>query len=415
MSTPTTSAGASGGTEPSGGPVPNEPPANSEYEPSGETTDETTIQASDERGAEPVAEPAVGPSVEPADGPSVGASARASAEPAAEAFAEPSGPSSEPAPGHGRREVIGALVLLTIVVGLVLTAFALPAIKSAPRNVPIGVAGPAQVATQVDSALEQRAPGAFDVTAYPDEAALTAAIRNRDVYGGISVTPQGATMLTAPAGSPAVAQLLTAVALGLSQQTGQQVPVKEVVPLPAGDPRGAGLASAILPLLIGSVIPVLAMIRLVKNPWRRLAGVLTASVLIGMTVAGLLHWYGAFTGPWVRESLAIAAVMAATSTALLGLFTVGRWVGFGLGVATFVLLGNPLSGIATAPQFLPAFWATLGSLLPPGAAGQVVRSASYFDGAGATHGLIVLGAWFLLGVALVAVGSRRHEAVPAAA
>ena len=253
------------------------------------------------------------------------------------------------------------------------------------------------------------------MTAYPDEAALTAAIRNRDVYGGISVTPQGATMLTAPAGSPAVAQLLTAVALGLSQQTGQQVPVKEVVPLPAGDPRGAGLASAILPLLIGSVIPVLAMIRLVKNPWRRLAGVLTASVLIGMTVAGLLHWYGAFTGPWVRESLAIAAVIAATSTALLGLFTVGRWVGFGLGVATFVLLGNPLSGIATAPQFLPAFWATLGSLLPPGAAGQVVRSASYFDGAGATHGLIVLGAWFLLGVALVAVGSRRHEAVPAAA
>ncbi|MGW5241600.1 hypothetical protein ACWEOW_21925 [Monashia sp. NPDC004114] len=323
---------------------------------------------------------------------------------------------SDPPPDPGRFKVTrrrpapaGALVALVVVLGLVLTAFVLPAIHSAPREVPIGLAGPAGATSQVTAALEARSPGAFALTTFPDESALTTAIRDRDVYGGIIIGAQGPKVLTAPAGSPAVAQVLNALAAGLSQQTGQQVPVTEVVPLPTGDPRGAGLASALLPLIIGSVAPVLAMIRLVRRPWARLAGVLASAVLVGSTLAALLHWYGAFTGSWALDAAGMAAVLAAMSTALLGLYTVGRWVGFGLGVATFVLLGNPLSGIATAPEFLPAFWATLGSWLPPGAAGQVLRSTAYFDGAGATHGLTVLASWFGLGIVLLAIGSRRRQ------
>jgi hypothetical protein len=305
-------------------------------------------------------------------------------------------------------------VAVALLLGLVLTAFVLPAIHSAPREVPLGVAGPALATGQVSAELEANAPGAFSVTSFADEGALTAAIRDRDVYGGIVIGAQGPKVLTAPAGSPAVAQVLSSLAAGLSQQSGQQVPVSEVVSLPAGDPRGAGLASALLPLIIGSVAPVLAMIRLVRRPWARLAGVLTSAVLVGATIAALLHWYGAFTGTWALDAGALAAILAAMSTALLGLYTVGRWVGFGLGVATFVLLGNPLSGIATAPEFLPPVWATLGSWLPPGAAGQVLRSTAYFHGAGAIHGLVVLASWFGLGIVLLAIGSRRPTVVSGA-
>jgi hypothetical protein len=273
------------------------------------------------------------------------------------------------------------------------------------------LAGPAAATGQVSAALKTRSPGAFEVTGFSDEGTLTAAIRDREVYGGVVVGADGPKVLTAPAGSPAVAQLLNGLASGLSQQTGEPVPVTEVVALPTGDPRGAGLASALLPLLIGSVAPVLAMVRLVRRPWARLAGVLTSAVLVGATIAALLHWFGAFTGSWALDAAAMSAVLAAMSTALLGLYTVGRWVGFGLGVATFMLLGNPLSGIATAPEFLPAFSATLGSWLPPGAAGQVLRSTAYFDGAGASHALLVLATWFGLGIVLLAIGSRRRQPV----
>ncbi|MFC7597982.1 hypothetical protein ACFQU3_21890 [Terrabacter sp. GCM10028922] len=316
----------------------------------------------------------------------------------------------------GRGAPVGVIVALAVVLGIVLTAFALPAANSAPRDVPIGVAGPAAASAQVTAALNGRAPGAFEVNAFADEAALTSAIRDRDVYGGIVVTVTGPKVLTAPAGSPAVAQLLTNLATSLSQQTGRQVPVTEVVPLPAKDARGAGLSSALLPLIIGSVAPVIAMVRLVRGRWSRLAGVLTASVVIGATLAGLLHWYGVFTAGWGLDAAAMAAVLAAMSTALLGLHAVGRWAGLGLGVATFMLLGNPLSGLATAREFLPELWSSLGSWLPPGAAGQLLRSSAYFDGAGATHGLIVLGSWFLVGLLLIAVAPRsRASDVPAPA
>jgi hypothetical protein len=303
----------------------------------------------------------------------------------------------------------GAVLGIALLLGLVLTAFALPAINQAPRDLPIGVAGPAAVTSPMVSALGSRQPGAFAVRTYGDAASLTTAIREREVYGGLAVAPSGPQLLTAPAGSPAVAQVLTALAAGLAQQTGQQVPVVEVVPLPAEDPRGAGLPAALLPLLIGSVAPVVAMVLLVRGTWARLAGVLVSSAVTGATLALLMHWYGIFVGDWLLDAAAMSAVVAAMSTALLGLVTVAGWPGLGLGVAIFLLLGNPLSGVATAPEFLPTPWSTLGSWLPPGAAGQLLRSTAYFDGAAASQPLVVLGAWFVFGLVLLGAGSRRGK------
>lgn len=323
------------------------------------------------------------------------------------------GPTSTSVPSEPHRAAhtaspVGVVFLLTVLLGLILTAFALPAIKSAPRDVPIGVAGPAQATAAIGQALDARAPGAWAVTQYADEASLKAAVSDRDVYGGLALTPTGAKVLTAPAGSPAVAQALTTLATALGQEQGQAVPVEVVVALPAGDPRGAGLGAALLPLLIGAVAPVLAMTRAVRGPWRQLAGVLTVAVVAGATLAGLLHWFGAFEGSYLLDAGAMIGVIAAMATALLGLFSVAGYPGLGAGVAVFMLLGNPLSGLATAPEFLPAFWSTLGAWLPPGAGGQLLRSAAYFDGAGASEHLIVLGCWFLLGLALVAVVGRRR-------
>lgn len=319
---------------------------------------------------------------------------------------EPTHPSHTPSP-------VAVVLMLTVLLGLVLTAFALPAIKSAPNNVPIGVAGPAQATGGIERALTARAPGAWEITQYADEAALRAAIGDRDVYGGLAVTAAGPKVLTAPAGSPVVAQTLTTLATGLGQQQGQTVPVEVVVPLPAGDPRGAGLGAALLPLLIGAVAPVVAMARLVRSPWRQLAGVLAVAVAAGATLAGLLHWFGAFEGSYLLDAAAMSAVVAGMATALLGLHAVFGYAGLGVGVAVFMLLGNPLSGLATAPEFLPAFWSTLGAWLPPGAGGQLLRSAAYFDGAGAAPHLIVLGCWLAIGLALVALAAARRPAVTA--
>ncbi len=114
----------------------------------------------------------------------------------------------------------GVVLVLAVVISIVAIAFALPAARSKPHDVPIGVAGPQAASGQVADMLEQHAPGAFEITYYPGEAALRDAIRNRDVYGGISFGPDGRTLLIATGASPTVAQLLTQVGNGIAQHAG---------------------------------------------------------------------------------------------------------------------------------------------------------------------------------------------------
>lgn len=73
-----------------------------------------------------------------------------------------------------------------------------------------------------------------------------------------------------------------------------------------------------------------------------------------------------------------------------------------------MLLGNPLSGLARGPHWLPNGWATLGQLLPPGASGSLLRANAFFDGTGvaAPHSLWAAGSrsasscsWFPAGAA----------------
>jgi len=74
-------------------------------------------------------------------------------------------------------------------------------------------------------------------------------------------------------------------------------------------------------------------------------------------------------------------------------------------VLVFVI-GNPLSGLASAPELLPQPWGAIGQFLPPGAGATLLRSVAFFDGAGGAVALWTLAAWTVAGLALVAVGRR---------
>ena len=78
----------------------------------------------------------------------------------------------------------------------------------------------------------------------------------------------------------------------------------------------------------------------------------------------------------------IAATIAAGTLGLLGLQWVAGRPGVALGAVTLLLVGNPLSGASTAPEFLATPWREIGQAMPPGAGSQLLRSVSFFDGAG---------------------------------
>jgi hypothetical protein len=302
--------------------------------------------------------------------------------------------------------------LLTVIISVLLTAFAWPAVRSTVHDVPIAVAGPAPAVGQVTAALEQRLPGAFEITAVATSGAAEELIKSREVYGAIDLTSGSPQILTASAASAAVAQTLTGVGTALSQAQAQgsapAVAVRDIAALPADDPRGAGLAAGALPLVIGGIMAAALLTARLRGTGRRVAGALAFAVTGGLAMAAILqYWLGSLGGDYLANSAAIALSVAATALTLLGLESLLGTAGLGLGAAVMMLVGNPLSGVATAPEMLPGWSGALGQLLPPGAGGSLLRSTAFFDGAGAGHAVVVLLSWLALGAVLCAASAVR--------
>lgn len=135
------------------------------------------------------------------------------------------------------RRTIAVVVLVPLLAALALWAFAWPAARTAPRDLPLGVAGPATATAQMEKQLRQH-EGAFEIHHYADEPAARTAIEDRTVYGAVVATARGPELLTASAASPVVAQLLQQAVGRQAAASGTGVRTVDVVPTPASDPRG---------------------------------------------------------------------------------------------------------------------------------------------------------------------------------
>jgi hypothetical protein len=100
-----------------------------------------------------------------------------------------------------------AVLSVPIIVAIALSTFAWSAANLEPRDLPLGVAGPAEAIGPLEAALAEP-EGAFDVHRYADAAAATQAIEDREVYGAVVAAPDGPSLLIASAASPTVAALL---------------------------------------------------------------------------------------------------------------------------------------------------------------------------------------------------------------
>ncbi|MDI9833429.1 ABC transporter permease [Streptomyces sp. KAU_LT] len=326
-----------------------------------------------------------------------------------------SSPSATPPPPRkaAPRRLVAVVVLVPVVAALALWAFAWPAARTAPRDLPLGVAGPASAVTQVERQLSAHA-GAFEVHRYADEPAARDAIEDRDVYGAVVVTPQGPRLLTASAASPAVAQLLHRAVAGRAAAEGTRVETVDVVPAPAKDPRGAALTSSVLPLALAGMAAGAAVTLLgLRGPGAASALVGTAA-LTGLIAAALAHsWLGVITGDWWAEAGVFALMSLAVSAAVAGLAALIGPAGVGLMAATVMLVGNPFSGAASAPRMLPEPAGTIGQWLPPGAGTTLLRSVSFFDGAAAVGPALTLTWWAALGLGAVLLGAHLRTNTPA--
>ncbi len=368
-------------------------------------------------------------------------------------------------------KVIGLSVALALIVGLILLAFSWPAITADPKDVPVGVVGSTQQVDEMKSRIAEQSDGAVALTSYDDRDAAVSAIEQREVYGAVVLpAEQGEApeVLTATAANPAVAQMLQGIATTMQAQIDAQirtqveqgvaaaqekaaagmkdtlekvlaavaagqkpalptpdasaaapafsipaitVKVTDIAPFSESDPRGAGLSVAALPLVMGGLVGGVLLSLLVKGAARRMVGVVLYSAITGTVLALILQtWYGALQGSFGVTVLALSLAVAAISAVVTGLYGLLGRAGIGVGAVLMMLIGNPLSGAAMPIEFMMRPWGAIGQMLPPGAAGTLLRELSYFPKADMTEPWLVLSIWTAAGLLLTLVAAFRERA-----
>jgi hypothetical protein len=330
-------------------------------------------------------------------------------------------------PNTGAAQTLMALALAVgvIVIQLIMvTAYAWSATSTAPRNVPVAVAGPAREVALVTGELDTAKPGAFKLFPAGTAARARQDITGRQAYGAILVSATGRIdMLVASGASPAVANVLTDTAAKMDGLTTRPANVTDIVPTSAADQTGAAFSFTLLPLMLGSLIAGVALTLNVPDPVRRAAGVVVFGIGGGLASAAVAHtWLGVIPGnyPALACAMGFASLAAAGGVSGIAHFTARfgkRQVGLGLGGVIIMLLGNPFSGMSSAPEMLPGIWGFIGQCLPTGAAATLLRSVAYFNGARSAGPWTVLGIWAGAGLLLTLTAHRsvggRSAADPA--
>lgn len=289
-----------------------------------------------------------------------------------------------------------------VAICLMLWAFLAPSFGSGPSGVPIAIAAPEPVQAKITSEMEQQ-------EAHPDLISVDSSdrakemVQNREAVDAVVIGKGEATVYEASGNGSPYVQMLDGMAKKL-KASGTEVKTEDLAPLTEDDPQASGISMLGLPLAFGGIISaVLSTFLLRGHKWMKLFALAGIAALGAGTVVWMLHGvYGTLDGNIFQEWLGIALGIAATSTVTAGLAALIGTPGIAIGAVLTIFVGNPLSGLATGPWLLPAGWSTLGQLMPIGSTGFLIRSISYFDGAGATRAWSVLVAWVIIGLLLLA-------------
>ncbi|GAA1700769.1 hypothetical protein GCM10009808_18080 [Microbacterium sediminicola] len=367
---------------------------------------------------------------------------------------------------------VAIALALSLVVGVVLLAFAWPAVTASPHDLPVGVVGTDEEVSEVTDAVAEQSDGAIALTRYDDRDAAVAGMEQREIYGAV-ILPSSQTeapeVLKATAANPAVAQLIDGLAQTLQTQIDDQiramiessiaaaqtaaaaqvqalvqavqagetsqlpapgaensitipdvtVQVTDIVPLAASDPRGTGLAAAMFPLVMGGMIGGIGLTLLVKGGGlRRAIGVVVYAAAAGFVLAGILQgMFGALQGSFGLNALGLAVSVGAIASTITGIAGLIGPLGVGVGSAFTMLIANPISAATVPVQFIASPWGAIGQWLPPGAAATLVRNLSYFPDASTTQQWVLLIVWMAVGLALtlIDIPNRRLKAGETAA
>jgi hypothetical protein len=325
-------------------------------------------------------------------------------------------PTEADGPSRGRRHPLvpgaGAALAISAIQLLFMFCLSYVPLQAEPKDMPLGVSGPEPAVTKVTHQLAVAGDDAFDIKRYQNADEARSAIEKRKVYAAIAVSPDSMLVLVSSAANNSVATMIRNQVAKAS--TSGSLRIEDVVPASHDDPNGSGYLATALPLTLLSLALGILVALLEKRHLHSAAWIAIAATTTSAGATCMVHAFGIFTGGY-WGTIGILALLifgiAATSAGLTHLGKVGRM--FDLAFAlTLLCIGIPGAGALAPSVFLVEPWRTIGPLLPPGAAVDVLRGINFFDGIATAGPLCVLLAWACIGSALIVGPYIRRELRP---
>jgi len=313
----------------------------------------------------------------------------------------------------------GALVLAVLALQLGFIASYIGAFhEPTPHRIPVAVVAPAAVVDRLNSL-----PGdPLEARAVADEDTARRMIDDREVYGAFLVAAQTDRLIIASGAGASVGQALGQIFTPLEDAQRREFTTEDAKPALLGDARGLSGFYLALGWVVGGYLVAIAISTSKgsrpANPHRaviRLGALLVYALLSGIggaLISGAV--FGALDGHLAQLWWFGALLVFASGCFTMALQAAFGFIGTGLTVLLFVVLGNPSAGGAYPAPLLPPFWRAIGPWLPPGLGTEAIRGIVYFGGVGLARSAVILGGYGLFGVVgtlLVALIGRPEKVV----
>lgn len=311
------------------------------------------------------------------------------------------------------RKAAAVMAIAVVMTSTFAAAYTVALGRPAPRELPIGVVGPASVTTPIVAGMQQ-SRHEFDVHSYPSRQAAVAAVDRQTITAVIDATAAPPQLLLSSASGSSSARVLTQ--LDEPAPGRYLLPITDLHPLPASDP--SGLATFYV-TIAATILGFVTMFQLRANVktlslrgWLTCVGVLAvvggaALAVVAGPVLGALSTR--FPELWLALALQIAIAALFNSTMLV---LIHRWAIIPTW-GVFILLGNTSSGGAVSASLLPQPFALLNHALPSGATVTAIHTATYFPHNQRVLPFVVLAVWFSITLAALVTCSRALHRSPA--
>ena len=317
-------------------------------------------------------------------------------------------------------------LVVAVMAGLFAASYSLALGDPKPHHVPIGVVtgGPALSDPEaVVDALNQRTDGGFVVREFDTTTSALTALDEQTIYAVVAQTGEHeVTLYLSSASGSSVARLLEQDAPRFSGSGGWSVTIVDRHPLGKYDPSGITLFYVALAAVIaGFVGAVQARVNAAGLSLRaELGWDLVRSLLGGLSIVLAISVILSLLPLPVWQGVAVLALTMMVTGLTLGLFrlVVGpKWALLPTWLL-LVVISNPSSGGAVAPELLPGPYEFMGRWLPTGATVRALRDLTYFPDNLHAEPFVVLCVWMVVVGALFVVvrihrqGTGKPPATP---